>query len=140
MIDRVKQVFSAFQDFIANLTYSILQKTGLDVFYQKYPKRFFTVLSIILVVLFLSVTVYGKVFIKKAVIPQREIYNFDLDQDLLPPAEPLFREEYYLSREQKEKWSDEDIQEWFTIPNEYMIEKLHDDNTRLIQGIMEGSP
>ena len=33
--------------------------------------------------------------------------------------------------------SDEDIQEWFTIPNEYMIEKLHDDNTRLIQGIME---
>lgn len=140
MIDRVKQVFSAFQDFIANLTYSILHKTGLDVFYQKYPKRFFTVLSIILVVLFLSVTVYGKVFIKKAVIPQREIYNFDLDQDLLPPAEPLFREEYYLSREQKEKWSDEDIQEWFTIPNEYMIEKLHDDNTRLIQGIMEGSP
>ncbi len=140
MIDRVKQVFSAFQDFIANLTYSILHKTGLDVFYQKYPKRFFTVLSIILVALFLSVTVYGKVFIKKAVIPQREIYNFDLDQDLLPPAEPLFREEYYLSREQKEKWSDEDIQEWFTIPNEYMIEKLHDDNTRLIQGIMEGSP
>ncbi|HPY52756.1 MAG TPA: hypothetical protein PK505_02065 [Treponemataceae bacterium] len=140
MIDRVKQVFSAFQDFIVNLTYSILHKTGLDVFYQKYPKRFFTVLSIILVALFLSVTVYGKVFIKKAVIPQREIYNFDLDQDLLPPAEPLFREEYYLSREQKEKWSDEDIQEWFTIPNEYMIEKLHDDNTRLIQGIMEGSP
>ncbi len=140
MIDRVKQVFSAFQDFIVNLTYSILHKTGLDVFYQKYPKRFFTVLSIILVALFLSVTVYGKVFIKKAVIPQREIYNFDLDQDLLPPAEPLFREEYYLSREQKEKWSDEGIQEWFTIPNEYMIEKLHDDNTRLIQGIMEGSP
>ena len=140
MIDRVKQVFSAFQDFIANLTYSILHKTGLDVFYKKYPKRFFTVLSIILVALFLSVTVYGKVFIKKAVIPQREIYNFDLDQDLLTPAEPLFREEYYLSREQKEKWSDEDIQEWFTIPNEYMIEKLHDDNTRLIQGIMEGSP
>jgi hypothetical protein len=140
VIDRVKQVFSAFQDFIVNLTYSILHKTGLDVFYQKYPKRFFTVLSIILVALFLSVTVYGKVFIKKAVIPQREIYNFDLDQDLLPPAEPLFREEYYLSREQKEKWSDEDIQEWFTIPNEYMIEKLHDDNTRLIQGIMEGSP
>lgn len=141
MIEHLKQIFRAFQDFIANLTYSILQKTGLDSYYKKYPKRFFFVLTIILVSLFLSITVYGKIVIKeKVLLPQRELYSFDLDQDLLPPAEPLFNEDYYVNREQKEQWNDDEIAEWFTIPNEYMIEKLHEDNRRLVQKIMEVSP
>lgn len=140
MIDQLKRAFRAFQDLIANLIYSILEKTGLDSFYKKYPRRFFFVLIIILVVLFLSVTVYGKVFIKETVLPQRENYNFDLDQELIPPAEPKIKKDFYVSREQKEKWSDEEIAEWFMIPNEYMIEKLHEDNKKLIQKLMEGSP
>ena len=140
MIDQLKRAFRAFQDLIANLIYSILEKTGLDSFYKKYPRRFFFVLIIILVVLFLSVTVYGKVFIKETVLPQRENYNFYLDQELIPPAEPQIKKDFYVSREQKEKWSDEEIAEWFMIPNEYMIEKLHEDNKNLIQKLMEGSP
>ena len=140
MIDQLKRAFRAFQDLIANLIYSILEKTGLDSFYKKYPRRFFFVLIIILVVLFLSVTVYGKVFIKETVLPQRENYNFYLDQELIPPAEPQIKKDFYVSREQKEKWSDEEIAEWFMIPNEYMIEKLHEDNKKLIQKLMEGSP
>lgn len=140
MIDQLKRAFRAFQDLIANLIYSILEKTGLDSFYKKYPRRFFFVLIIVLVVLFLSVTVYGKVFIKETVLPQRENYNFDLDQELIPPAEPKIKKDFYVSREQKEKWSDEEIAEWFMIPNEYMIEKLHEDNKKLIQKLMEGSP
>lgn len=140
MIDQLKGSFRAFQDFIANLIYSVLEKTGLDSFYKKYPRRFFFILTIILVGLFLSVTVYGKIVIKKTVIPQRDIYSFDLDQELLPPSEPIIQNDYYFSREQKEKWSDDDIAEWFTLPNEFMIEKLHEENRRLVQKIMEGSP
>ena len=48
--------------------------------------------------------------------------NLVIDQELLIPNELTINNKYTHVRQKKEKWSEEEANEWFTVPDETEIE------------------
>ena len=43
-------------------------------------------------------------------------------------------------RQKKEKWSEEEANEWFTVPDETEIEKLSQSNDKIVKDIIGAAP
>ncbi len=43
-------------------------------------------------------------------------------------------------QEKKEKWSEEEANEWFTVPDETEIEKLSQSNDKIVKDIIGAAP
>lgn len=63
-----------------------------------------------------------------------------LDQPLLVPAGPAAPDGYALSREPPERWTDEEVGRWFTVPAGQEVEKLGGSNDRMILEIIGAAP
>ena len=72
----------------------------------------------------------------KAAAP-REIV---LTQDLLIPNGPEFDKDYNISRQTKDKWSDEQTEEWFEVPTEKDILSLEKANDNIVSDITGAAP
>ena len=72
----------------------------------------------------------------KAAAP-REIV---LTQDLLIPNGPEFDKDYNISRQTKDKWTDEQTEEWFVIPTEKDIQSLEKANDNIVSDITGAAP
>ncbi len=72
----------------------------------------------------------------KAAAP-REIV---LTQDLLIPNGPEFDKDYNISRQTKDKWTDEQTEEWFEIPTEKDILSLEKANDNIVSDITGAAP
>lgn len=68
---------------------------------------------------------------------QKEIV---LTEDLLIPDGPELHRDYNISRQTKEKWSEEQAEEWFTIPSQKDIESLEKANDNIIMEITGAAP
>ena len=66
--------------------------------------------------------------------------NLVIDQELLIPNELTINNKYTHVREKKEKWSEEEANEWFTIPDETEIEKLSQSNDKIVKDIIGAAP
>ena len=66
--------------------------------------------------------------------------NLEIDQELLIPNELTINNKYTHVREKKEKWSEEEANEWFTIPDETEIEKLSQSNDKIVNEIIGAAP
>lgn len=69
--------------------------------------------------------------------PQRRLV---LDQPLLAPAGPAAPDGYALSRVPPERWTDEEVEPWFTVPDGQEIERLGESNDRMILEIIGAAP
>ncbi len=63
-----------------------------------------------------------------------------IDEQLLIPNGPELPRDYTLSRQTKEKWSDEDVEPWFTTPSEKEINALSQSNDNMINEIIKAAP
>ena len=72
----------------------------------------------------------------KAAAP-REIV---LTQDLLIPNGPEFDKDYNISRQTKDKWTDQQTEEWFEIPTEKDILSLEKANDNIVSDITGAAP
>lgn len=63
-----------------------------------------------------------------------------IDQELLIPNELTINNKYTHVRQKKEKWSEEEANEWFTIPDETEIEKLSQSNDKIVKDIIGAAP
>ena len=63
-----------------------------------------------------------------------------LDQPLLVPDGPSIPDGYITSRKTEKNWSEEEIEKWFTLPDEGEVEKLGDTNDRIVQDIIGAAP
>mgnify|MGYP003483305654 CR=1 FL=1 len=63
-----------------------------------------------------------------------------LTQDLLVPNGPEFDKDYNISRQTKDKWSDEQTEEWFEIPTEKDILSLEKANDNIVSDITGAAP
>lgn len=63
-----------------------------------------------------------------------------LDQPLLVPSAPSIPDGYITTRKTEKKWSQEEIEKWFTLPDESEVEKLGDSNDRIINDIIGAAP
>ncbi|MBO4532454.1 MAG: hypothetical protein J5726_02015 [Treponema sp.] len=63
-----------------------------------------------------------------------------LTEDLLIPNGPEFDKDYNISRQTKDKWSDEQTEEWFEIPTEKDISSLEKANDNIVSDITGAAP
>jgi len=63
-----------------------------------------------------------------------------LDQALLVPPAPQVPEGYITTRKTEKNWSEEEIEKWFTQPDEAEVEQLGLANDRIIQEIIGAAP
>lgn len=56
------------------------------------------------------------------------------------PEEPSLPDDYYLSRPRTEKMTEQDIEKWFTIPDDSMFDQLNQKNNEIIKNILEDAP
>lgn len=66
--------------------------------------------------------------------------NLVIDQELLIPNELTINNKYTHVRQKKEKWSEEEANEWFTVPDETEIEKLSQSNNKIVKDIIGAAP
>ena len=64
----------------------------------------------------------------------------ELTETLAVPDGPELPKDYTASRTPKEKWSEEDAQEWFTVPGQKEIDSLSKANDNLIKEITGAAP
>ena len=73
---------------------------------------------------------------EKAAAP-REIV---LTEDLLVPNGPEFDKDYNISRQTRDKWTEEQTEEWFEIPTEKDIQSLEKANDNIVSDITGAAP
>lgn len=66
--------------------------------------------------------------------------NFTLRGDFFTPSEVSLTDDYYFSRQTEEKWSETEIDRWFTTPNEESLKKLGEANDGIAKKITEAAP
>lgn len=70
-------------------------------------------------------------------IPQTEI--LEVEEAVIPDG-PKLPKDYNISRPAKDRWSDEEAEEWFTIPGENEVESLSFSNDKIVKDILEAAP
>ena len=70
-------------------------------------------------------------------ISQPEV--LEVEEAVIPDG-PKLPKDYNISRPAKDKWSDEEAEEWFTIPGENEIESLSFSNDKIVKDILEAAP
>ncbi len=92
--------------------------------------------ALLLLCIILLIALAGK---KKepAVVPGTVL---ELTEPLAVPDGPELPKDYTASRTPKEKWSEEDGQEWFTVPTQKEIDSLSKANDNLINEITGAAP
>lgn len=70
-------------------------------------------------------------------IPQTEI--LEVEEAVIPDG-PKLPKDYNISRPAKDKWSEEEAEEWFTIPGENEVESLSFSNDKIVKDILEAAP
>lgn len=89
-----------------------------------------------LIILVIILALAGKTDKKEAVIkPQLE-----LSEKPVVPNGPVLPRDYNISRKTKDKWTDEDADEWFTVPSDKEIETLSKSNDAIINEIIGAAP
>lgn len=63
-----------------------------------------------------------------------------IDQPLMVPASPVIPDGYITTRKTEKNWSEEEIEKWFTLPDETEVEQLSETNDRIIQDIIGAAP
>ena len=93
-------------------------------------------LALLLLCIILLIVLAGK---KKepAIVPGTVL---ELTETLAVPDGPELPKDYTASRTPKDKWSEEDAQEWFTVPSQKEIDSLSKANDNLINEITGAAP
>ena len=93
-------------------------------------------LALLILCIILLIVLAGK---KKepAIVPGTVL---ELTETLAVPDGPELPKDYTASRTPKDKWSEEDAQEWFTVPSQKEIDSLSKANDNLINEITGAAP
>lgn len=70
----------------------------------------------------------------------KEDLMYDVTEYMYSPSSPEISSDYMYSRNPKNTWTEEEANEYVTLPNEEMLENLKESNDRLIRDILEASP
>ena len=117
-------------------------KANAEDFIEKNSKL---TVAIICILIFLSLTAIFILLgslgndkaIKKIELPEEV---FSKKEEFLPPADIKMTEDYYFSRITEDTWSDEELNRWFSVPNDSNMKALEDANDTLINKITEAAP
>ena len=116
-------------------------KSNIEDFIRENSRLTFVILCILV---FLSLTA---VFIligtgsKKESAPIRlPQETFSKKDEFFPPADIKMTEDYYFSRITEDTWSDEEMDRWFSMPDDTNMQSLKEANDTLMNKITEAAP
>ena len=93
--------------------------------------------ALLLLCILLLIVIAGK---KKNKVPEVPGTVLELTETPVIPDGPELPKDYTTSRTSKEKWSEEEAEEWFTIPGQKEIDSLSKANDNLINEITGAAP
>ncbi len=136
----IEKIIQPIRNFTALVINALLDKMRLRYIYEKKRIAFVAVFSLLLLLLFFSAILlffgHPKEKKEKKTLP----LSVNITQPFVLPKEETMHEEFYLSRSKTEKWTMEEAEPWFSIPDDAMLEQLEYDNNRLIHNVLEASP
>ena len=94
-----------------------------------------SLLGVIIVTLIILIIALNKPKAENKLKPQ-----LILTEDLILPEGPELKNEYNISRQAKDSWSEKEADEWFTIPGTRDIESLGKANDGIISEILGAAP
>lgn len=94
-------------------------------------------LFVLLVVLGLFALMFGGRIRAKKALPAED---FTKREEFFPPQQAALTDDYYFSRVTGEKWSNEERDRWFTLPDEQNLKKLGEANDDISDKILEAAP
>jgi uncharacterized membrane-anchored protein len=68
-----------------------------------------------------------------------EAIVLEVEEPVIPDG-PKLPKDYNISRPAKDKWTDEEAEEWFTVPGENEVESLSFSNDKIVKDILEAAP
>ena len=125
-LDNVKLKFSAIKDKV--------------VTWVKENKKLAIIISSLIVLMLICIIILIAASGKKDKGPKVYEERLELTQELLVPDGPELPGDYTISRETKEKWSEEEGAEWFTVPSEKDINGLSKANNNMIEDLLGAAP
>lgn len=130
LLEKIKATFS-------------LVKNKISEFYNENKRLFFIFSGLIFVILICTFLI---IFIPKGNQKEKKqqiLYSqekLQLSEKLLIPDGPELPKNYTFSRQQKEKWNEEEAQPWFTTPSQKDIDSLSKSNNNMIDEIIGAAP
>lgn len=76
----------------------------------------------------------------KTVVEPSIVTDFKTEDDFIPPEGIKLTEDYYFSRVTNDTWSREEVDRWFTLPNEAALDELGRANDALVEEIVGAAP
>ena len=134
-------IFDSVKEKITDFTSPIIEK--LQELMEANKKLFFAVTALIFVILvciiLLIFSVSAQNSKKKAAskIPEPEILG--VNTPVIPDG-PKLPKDYNISRPAKENWTEEESEEWFTVPGKNEIDSLSFSNDKIVNDILEAAP
>ena len=129
--------FHGILDSIKEKVSSLIQK--IRNFYEE-NKMLSLIIAALIALLLLCIIILIAVAGKKkepAAVPGTIL---ELTENLVVPDGPELPKDYTPSRTTKERWTDEEAQEWFTVPSQKEIDSLSKANDNLINEITGAAP
>ena len=99
-------------------------------------------ISCVLIIFFCAALIAIILIPQKKEVPSASFRSppLEADQELLLPQGVSIPQEYAVSRQTNEKWTDSQVHEWLTLPDEEAVKKLSASNDSLIKSITEAAP
>ncbi len=69
-----------------------------------------------------------------------ESVQYTLEYPLLLPKEPGYTGDYLFANTPRAKWTQEEVDEWFTVPTGENLDRLSASNDQVIKKILEAAP
>ena len=126
-IEKIKKVFSSVKNKITEL-------------YFDNKKVFFLLAGLFFVIIFCIILL---ICLPKEKKESQNVYvenHLELSETPLIPNGPELPKDYTFSRKEKEKWTEEEAQVWFTEPSQKDIDSLSKSNDKMINEIIGAAP
>lgn len=134
----IKGIFENTKEAITNLLKPLVEK--IQEFYEENKKLSYIILGLLLVLLICIILLIAMSSGKKKNKPEIPGTVLELTETPLVPAGPELPKDYTSSRTTKDKWTDEEAKEWFTVPTQKEIDSLSKANDTLVNEIIGAAP
>ena len=124
MKEKIKEIFNSIKKFICSSSKLTLTLLGIAVF---------LVASALIILIANSKP-------KKKTAKPLSTKNFTQTEEFFKPKNLTFTKDYYFYREGNEIWSEEQVDEWFSTPDEKTVEELSNSNDKIVDDIIGAAP
>ena len=128
--------FSEIKDKVTDFFSKVKEKISDFVSENKVISIAISTMLLLIIICIILISAMGKK--KKKINPLEIKLNLSYEQQL--PDGPELPRNYNLFRESKEKWTEEEGRQWFTIPTEKEVNSLSLANDSMINEIIEAAP